>query len=63
MVSAMAEKGYGWSGGVWDGTYGVVSYYPAVKTATYEQVGDYDFYIDKAMFDLFQELNEMILSL
>lgn len=57
MVSAMTEKGYGWCGGVWDGTYGAVSYYPAVKTATYEQVGDHAFYIDKAMFDLFQELN------
>ena len=57
MVSAMTEKGYGWCGGVWDGTYGVVAYYPGIRTATYEQVGDYDFYIDKAMFDLFQELN------
>ena len=57
MVSAMTEKGYGWCGGVWDGTYGAVSYYPAVKTATYEQVGDYAFYIDKSMFDLFQDLN------
>lgn len=57
MVSAMTKKGYGWCGGVWDGTYGVVSYYPAVKTAAYEQVGDHSFYIDRAMFDLFQELN------
>ena len=57
MVGAMTEKDYGWCGGVWDGTYGVVSYYPAVKTAAYEQVGDHDFYIDRAMFDLFQDLN------
>lgn len=57
MADAMGEKGYGWCGGVWDGTYGVVSYYPAVKTATYEQVGEYAFYIDRAMFDLFRELN------
>lgn len=57
MVGAMTEKGYGWCGGVWDGTYGVVAYSPGIKTATYEQVGDYDFYIDKAMFDLFQDLN------
>ncbi|MBQ8401028.1 MAG: hypothetical protein IJX14_03770, partial [Clostridia bacterium] len=57
MVSTMTEKGYGWCGGVWDGTYGAVSYYPAVKTAAYEQVGDHSFYIDRAMFDLFQEIN------
>lgn len=57
MVGAMTEKGYGWCGGVWDGTYGVVAYYPGIKTASYEQVGNYDFYIDKAMFDLFQDLN------
>lgn len=57
MVNTMAEKGYGWCGGVWDGTYGVVSYYPGIKTASYEQVDDHTFYIDKAMFDLFQELN------
>ncbi len=57
MVNAMTEKGYGWCGGVWHGSYGVVSSYPAIKDAVYEQVGDYDFYIDKAMFDLFQDLN------
>ncbi len=57
MVSAMTEKGYGWCGGVWHGSYGVVSSYPAIKGAVYEQIGDLAFYIDKAMFDLFQELN------
>ncbi|MBQ7867061.1 MAG: cellulase family glycosylhydrolase [Clostridia bacterium] len=57
MVSAMAEKGYGWCTGVWYGSYGVVCGCPAIKGAEYEQVGDYAFYIDKAMFDLFREIN------
>jgi len=57
MVSAMTEKGYGWCGGVWHGSYGVVSSYPAIKGAVYEQIGDLAFYIDRAMFDLFQDLN------
>ncbi len=57
MVSAMSEKGYGWCGGVWHGSYGLVSSYPAIKDADYEQVGEHAFYIDRAMFDLFQELN------
>lgn len=57
MTDTLEEKGYGWCGGVWHGSYGVVSNYPAVKTAAYEQVGDHDLYIDQAMFHWFQEFN------
>ena len=57
MVQAMVEKGYGWCSGVWNGSYGIISSYPAIKGADYEQVEDYYFYIDQTMFELFQDIN------
>lgn len=57
MIDTLNEKGYGWCSGVWHGSYGIVSSYPAVKTAEYEQVGDHAFYLDKTMFNFFQEFN------
>lgn len=57
MIDALEEKGYGWCSGVWHGSYGIISSYPAVRTTSYEQVEDYAFYIDKTMFNWFQEFN------
>ena len=59
MVNAMAEKGYGWCAGVWHGSYGVISSYPVIKDSEYQRIGDYAFYIDRTMFDLFQEINHL----
>lgn len=56
MTTAMEKQGYSWCLGTWDGTYGAVSYYPSVETASYEQVEDHPYYIDRFMFDLVQDL-------
>ena len=59
MIDTMEEKGYGWCCGVWHGSYGIISSYPAIKTTTYEQVADHAFYIDQTMFNWFQEFNKV----
>ena len=57
MVDTMAEKGYGWCSGIWYGSYGIVTGYPAVTNTTYQRINDYPFYIDQTMLALFQQLN------
>lgn len=57
MIAHMSEKGYGWCSGVWYGSLGIASAYPAVTSTAYEQVADHAFYIDQTMLKWFQEWN------
>lgn len=59
ITSTLEERGYGWCFAHWYGPYGVAFCLPAIQTSTYEQVGDYPYYIDQGMFSLFQEINKV----
>jgi len=57
ITSAITEKGYGWCFANWYGYFGITDCAPVYDNATYEQVGDYPYYIDTAMYSWFQEIN------
>lgn len=57
VTSSVEELGYGWCFNRWYGPYGVAFSIPAIQTSTYEQVGDYPYYIDQGMMGLFREIN------
>lgn len=57
ITSAIEEKGYGWCFANWFGYFGITDCAPVYENATYEQVEDYPFYIDTAMYGWFQEIN------
>lgn len=57
ITSAITEKGYGWCFANWFGYFGITESAPVYDNATYEQVEDYPFYIDTAMYSWFQEIN------
>ena len=57
ITSAITEKGYGWCFANWFGYFGVADSAPVYDSVTYEQVGDYPYYIDTAMRSWFQEIN------
>ena len=59
MAAAMREKGYGWCLGTWEGAYGAVSYCTPISGAVYEQVDNHAYYIDRFMFDLFEEIGSL----
>ncbi len=57
ITSAIEEKGYGWCFDNWFGYFGIANGGPVYDNAIYEQVEDYPFYIDTAMYSWFQEIN------
>ncbi len=57
ITSAVAEMGYGWCFANWYGYFGITDCAPVYDNAIYEQVGDYPYYIDTAMYSWFQEIN------
>lgn len=57
ITSAITEKGYGWCFANWFGYFGIADSAPVYDNVTYEQVGDYPYYIDTAMRSWFQEIN------
>lgn len=57
ITSAITEKGYGWCFANWFGYFGISDSAPVYDNVTYEQVGDYPYYIDTTMRSWFQEIN------
>lgn len=57
ITSAITEKGYGWYFANWFGYFGISDSAPVYDNVTYEQVGDYPYYIDTTMRSWFQEIN------
>ena len=57
IVSTIEDMGYGWCFARWYGPFGLAFYLPANTASAYVQVEDYNYYIDQAMLELFQNLN------
>lgn len=57
VLSAVESRGYGWCFAKWYGYFGIANGWPAFENATYQQVEDYPYYIDTAMYGWFREIN------
>jgi len=57
ITSSLEALDCGWSFANWHGYFGITNCVPLVDDAVYEQVEDYPFYIDTAMYSWFQEIN------
>ena len=57
ITSSLEELNCGWSFSNWYGYFGITNCVPLVDDAVYEQVEDYPFYIDTAMYSWFKKIN------
>ena len=57
MTETMESHGYGWCYEEWYGHNGITFSAPITKNVSYQQVEDYPFYIDTAMYGWFREIN------
>ena len=57
MIQTMASCGYGWCYTDFIGSVGIACGFPLVETASYTQVENFPFYVDKEMTALFHKLN------
>lgn len=49
ITSTLESRGYGWCFANWYGYFGIAAPAPIVEGATYEQVGEHDYYLDQTM--------------
>ena len=57
ITSGLEELNCGWSFSNWYGYFGITGCVPLVDAAVYQQVEDYPFYINTAMYSWFKEIN------
>ena len=59
ITASVQEAGCGWCFAHWYSDYGIAFCLPVMKSAGYEQVEEYPYYIDQGMQGLFREINGM----
>ena len=57
VLSSVESLGCGWCFAKWYGYFGIANGWPAYENAAYQQLEDYPYYIDTAMYGWFREIN------